>query len=284
MLHRLRLALNGRIPAPVKQFYLRCREWDANKRALPDFLIIGAQKAGTTSLFNYLCLHPQVIGSVPKELFYFCSHPERGEQWYRRHFPRRKTLLDEQALCGEATPTSLYSGQAAKLAAKIVPAAKIIVLLREPASRAVSHYWHQCRAGVEKRSIEEVFSLENLRRWQRGDNPDLPGRHYFHWSDYASGLRHWLGSFPVEQILVLEAEKMFEDPQIAYDATLSFLGLPLRPLSRPEAFNPGGGHNKQPAFFAALQSAFQHSNKELKELGYPMSWGEGGGRGRRAEG
>jgi hypothetical protein len=80
------LALNGRLPFFAKEAYLRLRELNANQRALPDFLIIGAMKCGTTSLFNYLCSHPRIIGSVPKEIFYFSGHTEGSELWYRRHF------------------------------------------------------------------------------------------------------------------------------------------------------------------------------------------------------
>ena len=64
--------------------------------------LLGAQKSGTTSLFNCLCQHPQIVGSVPKEMFYLCSHPERGERWYRRHFPTIRSLQKTDAI--EAFP------------------------------------------------------------------------------------------------------------------------------------------------------------------------------------
>lgn len=258
MLHSLRLALNGRIPPAAKSAYLKLRELNAGQRALPDFLIIGAQKAGTTSLFNYLCQHPQVIGSVPKELFYFCSHPERGERWYRRHFPLVSTLKARSALCGEATPTSLYSEQAAQLARQLVPQAKIIVLLREPAARAVSHYYHQVRFGVETRSIDEVFSIENIQRWRQGDCPDLPWRWYFKWSDYATGSKYWDECYPSEQILILQAEDMFADPQKIYDQVTSFLGIHSQQLPDAKAFNAGASQKKLPAAYDDLREVMAH--------------------------
>lgn len=263
MLHQIRLALNGRVPPFVKSAYLKLRQLNASQRALPDFLIIGAQKAGTTSLFNYLCMHPQVIGSVPKELFYLCSHPERGERWYRRHFPLISTLKARSALCGEATPTSLYSEQAAQLAQQLVPRAKIIVLLREPAARAVSHYYHQVRSGVETRSIDEVFSKESIQRWRQGDCPDLPWRWYFKWSDYKTGLKHWKACYPEKQILILQAEDMFTDPQKIYDQVTAFLQIDLQQLPDTKAFNTGATKKKLPMAYDDLREVMAYQEALL---------------------
>ena len=272
MLHQLRLALNGRIPPFAKQAYLKLREFNSSSRALPDFLVLGAQKSGTTSLFNYLCLHPKVIGSVPKEIFYFCSHSEKDERWYRRHFPRQQLLRQRGAICGEATPISMYHLHAAQRAAALVPKAKLIVTLREPAARAVSHYYHQVRAGVEARSIDEVFSIQNIESWKSGVSPDLAERLYFEWSDYATGLKHWLAHYPREQLLVLEAEKMFTDPQATVDEVSAFLAIEPFSLPTTQAFNAGTSKAAKPKAFKALQDSFGRHNSELQDLGYPMSW------------
>jgi hypothetical protein len=273
MIHRLRLLLAGRVPSFAKEGYLRLRQLNAGARALPDFLIIGAQKAGTTSLHNYLCMHPQVIGSLPKEVFYFCSHPERGERWYRRHFPTRRLLARRGAICGEATPTSLYSAQAAELAARCVPRARIIALLREPAARAVSHYYHQVRFGRETRAIDTVFSREAIDQWEAGGCPDLPWRWYFKWSDYATGLQYWRQSFPKEQLLVLKAEDLFADPQAAVDQVCAFLGLEPIPLGSPRRFNAGQPRAAQPRAFPELRHALNRQCTQLRELGVGFDWG-----------
>ena len=271
-IHQLRLALNGRIPPCAKQAYLKLREFNSSVRALPDFLVLGAQKSGTTSLFNYLCQHPKVIGSVPKEIFYFCSHSEKDARWYRRHFPRQSVVRKRGAICGEATPISLYYSHAAKRAAELVPQAKLIVILREPAARAVSHYYHQLRAGVETRSIDEVFSAENITKWTAGECPDLQQRYYFSWSDYATGLKHWLAHYPREQLLVLEAEKMFTDVQATVDKACDFLALESFSLPTTQAFNTGTTKAEKPRNFKALQDAFTRQNSELQNLGFEMSW------------
>jgi hypothetical protein len=271
MLHQLRLALNGRIPPVAKEAYLKLREIDAESRALPDFLVLGAQKAGTTSLFNYLCLHPKVIGSVPKEIFYFCSHLEKDERWYRRHFPRQSVVEKRGALCGEATPISLYIPHAAERAAELVPQAKLIAILREPAARAVSHYYHRFRTGRDLRPIDEVFSLEQIAQWKEGLLSEFD-RKYFDWSDYATGLKHWLAQYPREQILVLEAEHMFSDPQATVDRVCAFLAIDPYTLPTTQAFNSGSAKASKPKAFKVLQSAFDCHNSELQDLGYQMGW------------
>lgn len=272
MLHQLRLALNGRIPPAAKSFYLKLREYNADQRALPDFLIIGAQKSGTTSLFNYLCLHPRIVGSVPKEIFYFCSHPERGERWYRRHFPKTKLLRNHQMISGEATPIMLCVAQAPREAQKAVPEARVVAILREPAARAVSHYHHQRRFGRESRTIDEVFSYHNIARWKRGDCPDLSERLYFTWSDYVTGLRNWLEYYPRNQMLVLEAEQLFTNPQASVEKVCAFLELEPHSLPSHRPFNAAPGVQSKPANFAELKAAFASHNHALKALGYPMDW------------
>lgn len=247
--HLYQLAVKRNLSAWAKNSYLTSRGWNAHRRALPDFLILGAQKSGTTSLFNYLCQHPRVIGSIPKEIFYLCSHLERGDLWYRRHFPLKKSLRRRGQITGEATPTTLYSAQAAEYAAKLVPNAKLIVTLREPAARAVSHYHHQVRFGRETRSINEVFSLENIRRYEKGDNPDLPWRNYFTWSNYEVALRPWQALFPVEQLLILHAEHLFANAQAVLNTTYKFLDLDPFTCPNLQAFNVGGQSHEVPEIF-----------------------------------
>lgn len=271
MLHQIRLALNGRIPPFAKEADLKLRQIDAGARALPDFFVLGAQKAGTTSLFNYLCLHPKVIGSVPKEIFYFCSHSEKNERWYRRHFPKLKAMRSKGWICGEATPISLYFPQAAQRAAALVPDAKCIAILRAPAARAVSHYYHRFRTGRESRPIDEVFSLEQISKWEAGTLSEFD-RKYFDWSDYATGLKHWLAQYPREQILVLEAERMFSDPQWTVDQVCDFLAIDPFTLPTTQAFNTGTSKAAKPKTFKALQDAFNRQNSELQHLGFELSW------------
>ena len=277
LLHRLRLAAAGRVPLFAKSAYLKLRELDAGARALPDFLVIGAMKAGTTSLFNYLCMHPRVIGSVPKEIFYFCSHPERGERWYRRHFPRRRRLRAANALCGEATPTYLPSGDAPHLVRELLPRVKLIVLLREPAARAVSHYHHRVRAGRESRSVDEVFSPAMVARVEAGRPQGETETLLCERSSYASSLRRWLDAFPREQLLVLEAETLFSSTQATLNTAADFLGLESFDLPAATAYNAANSQTALPRTFDRLVAAFAEVNEDLPAMGYPMSWMPHGG-------
>src|SRR5690606_6491994 len=137
---------------------------------LPDFLVIGAMRAGTSSLYKYMGSHPAVIPSLRKEIKYFSSeYNQKNESWYRCHFP---TGLDIRLLTSmrgtriqtfEASPDYLLHPRAAARAAKLVPEAKIIVMLRNPVDRAFSHYQHMFRLGLETLPFEEAIVQEPVR-------------------------------------------------------------------------------------------------------------------------
>src|SRR5436309_16134274 len=108
---------------------------------LPDFIVIGAQKSGTGSLYAYLNGHPDVAGARVKEVHYFDLHYHRGVDWYLDQFP------DEAAArprcTGEASPYYLFHPHAPRRAFDLVPDARLIALLRDPVDRAISHYHHE---------------------------------------------------------------------------------------------------------------------------------------------
>jgi len=112
----------------------------------PDFLIIGAQKCGTTALYDYLSQHPQVLPAKHKEIHYFDYGTGRGELWYRRRFPTQRQMQSERkrlnlpVITGEASPSYMLYPKAAPRAAAFVPRAKLLVLLRNPVDRAWSHF------------------------------------------------------------------------------------------------------------------------------------------------
>ena len=266
MIHKARLALRGRIPMPLKAAYLKIRELDAGSRAAPDFLILGAMKAGTTSLFNYLCLHPRVMGSVPKEIFFFNSHFEKGERWYRRHFPSESYLKSKGAICGEATPTYLYSELAAARMSRMIPRARLLVLLRDPTSRAISHYYHRVRTNREKRDINEVFSIENINRWMEGKGLSDFDAKYFNWSCYASHLGFWMNYFPRSQFLILRAEDFFQDVQGVYDQVCHFLDLTSRPVAVAKKYNASTEEIVLPETIQALRAAFSREGQKLEGI------------------
>lgn len=221
---------------------------------LPSFLIIGAQKAGTTSLAGYLAAHPSMISPSFKEVHYFDLNYEEGTDWYRSHFPvgARRRMADHLngrlALAGEATPYYMLHPMAAYRAWKLMPLAKIIILLRDPVTRAYSHYHHEVRLGQESLSFEEAIEAEPSRTAGEADRlrrePTYRSLSYQHYTYLERGIywaqiRQWLNYFPPNQFLILSSERLFESPAPAYRRVLKFLGLPAFELSAYPAEHVG---------------------------------------------
>ncbi len=137
------------------------REKGWQERALPGFIIIGGMKCGTSSLFKYLGQHPQLFRSNYKEIRYF-SHDNyyaKGEKWYRSHFPRMKDM-PSGSLTFEASPDYLIYPASSVRIASLIPNVKLIVLLRNPTERAISHYFHNIKKGRDQKQILEAMKVE----------------------------------------------------------------------------------------------------------------------------
>ncbi len=202
------------------------RMLSAPLRSLPHFLIIGAMKSGTTSLYTYLIQHPQVVRGMRKEVHLFDNAPRLGFL-YRAYFPLRMNLRDYK-ITGEATPRYITRIEYAQHAAKIVPSAKIIVLLRNPVERAYSHFKHAERIVGRALDFEEMVQQEIEALGQ--PDYDLPEyweaeAHLVKRGLYAAQIRDWLQFFPRDQVLILQAEKLFDDPQTITAAVCTFLGI-----------------------------------------------------------
>lgn len=143
----------------------RLRHWYADrKRMLPDFVIIGAQKSGTSFFYNLLTRHPQIEKAATKEVHFFSRYYDLGPSWYNSHFPFPRQKDASNPLTGEATPYYLLHPLAARRAADTIPQARLIVMLRNPVDRAYSHYQHQVRMGNEPLpSFEEAIAAEGTR-------------------------------------------------------------------------------------------------------------------------
>ena len=128
-------------------------------RLMPEFIVIGAQRCGTTSLYAYLSSHPQVVPAIKKEVHFFDYNFGKGLDWYRSHFPRWTPM----GVTGEATPYYMFHPNAAKRVYQVIPQTKLIMLLRNPIDRAYSHYHHEVRLGVESATFQEAIRLEPAR-------------------------------------------------------------------------------------------------------------------------
>lgn len=247
---------------------------------LPDFLIFGAQRSGTTNLYDILVRHPSVNAASHKEIHFFDMHYRRGERWYRGNFPAaRQDASGEALVCGEATPTYIAYESAPARVRDLIPEVKLIVLLREPVARAVSHYHHFRRLGNEQRSFEDAIAWE-YGYLTGGNSPlllDSPERGsdpiYLSLSAYAPQLERWLSAFPREQIFIAPAEELFEKR----DEFLASLGrfLELRSPFPPEPVPP-----KQFPYPEVLEETrrrltdfFAPYNRELESLlERPLPW------------
>jgi hypothetical protein len=221
---------------------LAARAATARWRPLPDFLIVGAQKAGTTSLYDYLCDHPQVCRAFTKEVDYFSLNAERGEAWYRAHFPtqaRRASVARNSggpSVTGEASPDYLLHPRAAARARNTLGDVRLIALLRDPVTRAVSSYHHSVRWGFEKRPIEEALSCEAAPSPPAVDFGQLRRFGYLERGHYAEQLERWLRHFDRSRLLVVATEELTRTGGSGYDRVLRFLDLPAwRPVHFAEA-------------------------------------------------
>jgi hypothetical protein len=205
---------------------------------LPDFLIIGAQKCGTTYLYDELVKHPNIAVARTKEIHFFDAHFAKGVAWYRTFFPRhRQDRLQRPVLTGEASPSYLFYPHTARRVYELVPHVKVIVLLRNPVDRAYSHYNHEVRLGFETLSFEDAIEKENERLLGELDktfsDETYYGHNLMHYAYLARGIyvdqiRVWRQFLPKEHILVVRSEDFYGQPTNTIRQVQAFLGLPDR--------------------------------------------------------
>jgi hypothetical protein len=274
-LARLPAELVPRVPEPVRKVlrgtYRAYGLATAGVRPLPDFLILGAQKAGTTALYAYLRWHPEITGPSFKEVSFFDRHYVRGERWYRAHLPASRS----GKIVGEASPSYLFHPLAPERVAQMLPSARLIVLLRNPVDRAFSHYQHEFALGREPLSFEDAIDREDER--MRGEVEHmLNDASYFSeawWNytylargRYAEQLERWFTTFPREQLLVLLTDELASDPAGTYRRVLEFLGVDARELpSYPRIFEREY-EQMSPATRARLERHFEEPNRRLASL------------------
>ncbi|WP_197018384.1 sulfotransferase domain-containing protein [Sphingomonas sp. URHD0057] len=252
---------------------------------LPNFIIIGAQKAGTTSLYSYLREHPDVLPCAYKEVWYFDLNYHKGTKWYRRQFIDPASLPDSATrhyAVGEATPYYLFHPWAPQRIWRTVSQAKLIVLLRDPIARAYSQYQHNVRKGRETLSFAEA--IERERQVYPGEmerfcsDPSYEGEFHRHYaylnrSCYADQLEEYLRYFDRSQLLILKSETLFAHPAAAYSESLRFLGLPNRELQDARALNVGKYDQTAIPVHDKLRAHFEPHNQRLYDmLGVDFGW------------
>ena len=250
-------------------------------RAMPNFILIGAQKSGTSSMFSYLKQHPQILRPTFKEPYFFDRHYHRGLGWYGGNFPSRRTIerLNDRSgqphLTFEATATYVFDPNVPARIARDLKTRKFILLLRNPAERAISAYWHARRMGIENRTLAEAVEsdMQRYRAEMAGEKDGGPRPSYLKRGLYREAVARWQSVFSPDDLLVLQSETMFADPGAVMVRVFAFLGLPVPPHIDFTAQNVGGYDEKDEAVRGALAKFYQPHNARLCAMtGTGFTW------------
>lgn len=185
---------------------------------LPDFIIGGAPKAGTTSVFEYLDQHPGVFTSNPKEPHFFASidrnEPVRGMSFSRREYEALFDGAGLEQIAGEASTGYLrHARRVAPKLAKCIPDIRLIFILRDPVDRAYSDFWHRLHTG-------DIPARKSF-----ADCAEEPGHWIFHGSYYLDGLETFYDHFSHEQILIVLTRDLADEPDRTLEKTCSHIGV-----------------------------------------------------------
>lgn len=247
----------------------------------PHFIIIGAQKCGTTSLYNYLVQHPQVVPPQQfKEIHFFDLNFDQGLDWYRAQF---HPIADGQDfLTGEGSPYYLFHPRVPERVFNLFPNIKLIVLLRNPVIRAISHYYHEVKLEVETLPLELAIAEEENRL--KGEREKLESienyysfnhQHYSYLSRgiYIQQIQAWLKYFSKEQLLILKSEEFYHHPDLIFNQVLSFLNLSPYHLSDYQNYGAGDYPQVSLEIKDKLHHFFQPYNQQLSDyLQQDFNW------------
>lgn len=241
----------------------------------PAFIIIGAQKAGTTGLFAMLSKHPQLKHPSDKELHYFdgAKIPYGDRNAYHSHFPLPFALSPDKVTY-EATPSYLYHPECAKRIHAYAPEMKLIAILREPVSRAYSS-WNMYRSFLESdnayyRSVSDARSFEQAIDDELqliGKGSDDRGKGYIARGFYAEQLERYYGCFPSDQLKVLDYRDLRDEPQKVIGEVCDFIGIDAKvKLPVMEANKSTYNSRLENGIIEKLQPVFKPMNERLYTL------------------
>lgn len=280
------MTLRAAMPHPVKSVgravSVRVGSATAQRRQLPSFILVGAQRAGTTSLFRALASHPSIFSAnFHKGVNYFDVNYERPFSWYQGHFPteahvrRQSTTGGAGPVTFEASGYYMFHPCAAERMARHLPDVRILAMLRDPVERAYSAWKHESARGYETETFERALALEDERlagevRRMRADPRYRSSAHrhqaYRRRGEYVDQLVRLLYYFPPEQLHVIDSESFFEQPETTYAGVLDFLGLPRL---FPDRFDRWNGRPSSPmpdAVRAELRAHFRGPDEALADL------------------
>lgn len=257
-------------------------------RVLPDFLIIGVSKGGTTSLYNYLIKNPCIAPALGKEISFFDDNFSKGVLWYKTNFPTLITKYQikknhQYFLTGEAADY-LYHPLAPKRINELIPEVKMIALLRNPIDRAFSHYWQSVRKGREMESFQEVIErqLSDESAFQKdsylfetlNDLKINPLNAYLSAGIYVDRIKRFYDIFNKEQILIIKSEDLFVNPETTVNVVTNFLNIPKWNLTNYPKYNY---YEDQPQLDSEIRQRLSeyykpHNERLYSLLGISFDW------------
>lgn len=263
----------------VKRAIAFSRRVTSQPHMVPDFLVIGAQKAGTSSLLNYLQQHGSYLRPLLKDTYFFDRHFRRGLDWYLSFYPS----LAAKAAAEKRVGGPVVTGEAAThyMSDPWSPARvhatfgdiKLLVLLRDPAQRALSHYHHNVRGRLEMATTAlDAFRREPERiaadRRRMEADPNFYSRNYATYSylargHYAEHLRRWLDYFPRERLLIVCSERFFTATDAEFRRICRFIGIADRSL---DIYPVAGRRNTDRVDERALDYARDHFRQHNQAL------------------
>jgi hypothetical protein len=269
----------------VQLFGILTAQW----RLPPAFVIVGAQRSGTTSLFRVLSEHPSVVRPTQsKGIGYFDLNYHRGRRWYLAHFPLRLTArltARGRPFAFESSGYYLFHPAVAQRIAADLPDVKVVVMVREPVERAHSAHRHELARGFETESFEEAVKLEPTRTAGEVEKlladpayESYAHRHhsYLARSRYSEQIQRFLGALGPERVYVVDADRFFSTPEEEFDRLRSWLGLPAW---QPAKFERWNARPKDSALsndlLAQLNDHFAPYDEELaRQMGRTPLWRE----------
>jgi hypothetical protein len=249
-------------------------------RQLPSVVIAGAQKAGTTQLFAYLIRHPRLLPGSAKEIDYFSRHAQRPVAWYRAQFPLRSSVAKVNGLLIEASPSYMCTPAAIPHMHAVLPNARIIVVLRDPVSRAFSGYQHAKTRGGDARPFHKAVDDELRQQlWRPEPGQALrPGvsnlRSYVARGYYALQLELVLKYYPRDRVLLLDSADLFADTSTTCQRVFDFVGVEPFEVRPEKVYNRGYYSEKiDPHVTQRLREHYRPYDEMLVKLvGQRFSW------------
>jgi hypothetical protein len=244
----------------------------------PDYLIIGASRSGTTSLFEYLIRHPNVEDPTTKQIHYFDKYYVRGKNWYKNHFP----LKWKKGISGDATPYYYNSPDAAKRIQNLIPSVKIIMMCRNPVDRAYSHYFYEFYGRNETLSFEDAIEKEGERIQDEFERMESDANFYsekyyknsyLDSGKYEKHLQKWLTHFPTSQFLFIKSEDFYKSTSEIFSEIQKFLNIPQSDLPEYKIFRAEKYPDMEQKLRKKLEEYFKPYNEKFyKLIGKNFGW------------